>query len=412
MSCVADRGADTFAVDMTNFEELIAKKNKGSLKVYLGYAAGVGKTFEMLQEGHRLRRQGIDVIIGYLEPHDRPDTMALIDDLEEVPRKIHWIGGKSFPEMDVPAIIKRKPQIALIDELAHTNVRGSKNEKRYEDVFEILDHGINVITTLNVQHLESIADKVTEATQAPVQERIPDQVLRRADQIVVVDVTMEELRERLRGGKIYEKSKAEVALQRFFTFENLSFLREVCLREVAGDQVRKIEQQELLKKSAVDLAQEAVMVALSSDPTHGGILLRKASRMASQLSTRCYAVYVQKKTESPTQIDSAIQRKLQNNMKLAKKLGAEVVILQAENIPEALVTFATTHHVKHAVFGKSRRSPLMELIRGSVILNFAYDSVGVDVHIVTTTGEEAEPAADTQGGSLGSRPQDERGSRT
>ena len=240
--------------------------------------------------------------------------------------------------MDLTGILKRSPQVALIDELAHSNVTGAKNEKRYLDVLDILRHGINVISTMNVQHLESVAEKVTTATQVPVQERIPDHVLRRADQIVLVDVSMEELRERLRSGKIYEKSKADLALQKFFTYENLSFLREMTLREVAGDQVRKIEAQGLLKQGAADLAEEAVMVALSSDPTHVEILLRKAARLASQLSTRCYAVYIQKKQESATRIDSALQRKLQNNLKLANSLGAEIITIQADQVAEALET--------------------------------------------------------------------------
>ncbi len=370
------------------FEELIAKKTQGSLKVYLGYAAGVGKTYEMLQEGHRLARSGLDVVIGYVEPHARPDTIALVHGLEQVPVRQYSAGGRTFPEMDVAAILKRAPKVALIDELAHTNIVGAKNEKRYQDVLELLESGINVISTLNVQHIESVAERVTEATQAPVQERVPDVILGRADQVVLVDVTMEELRERLRTGKIYDKVKAEQAMMRFFTYENLSFLREIALREVAGDQVRKIESQGLLKQKAADLAEEAVMVALSSDPTHAEILLRKATRIASQLSTRCYAIYVQRKAESATQIDSTLQRKLQNNLKLAKSLGAEVITIQSENVVEALVTFATTHRVKHAIFGKSRRSPFMDLLKGSVILNFTHDSVGVDVHIVTVTGEE------------------------
>ncbi len=370
------------------FQELIQRKTKGSLKVYLGYAAGVGKTYEMLQEGHRLRKAGLQVVVGYVEPHARPETLALTQELEEIPRKYFPIAGREFPEMDVSAILKRQPEIVLIDELAHTNISGSKHEKRYQDVLEILDHGINVITTLNVQHLESVAEKVMQATQAPVQERIPDHILRRADQIVLVDVSMEELRERLRKGKIYATAKAELALQKFFTYENLSFLREMCLREVAGDQVRKIEEQGLLKAAASDLAQEAVMVALSSDPSHAEVLLRKATRLATQLATRCYAVYVQKRSESPTQIDSTLQRRLQQNLKLAKTLGAEIVTIQSDNVVEALVTFATTHHVRHAVFGKTRRSPLMDRIKGSFILDFIHDSVGIDVHVVTVTGEE------------------------
>lgn len=375
------------------FEDLIAKKTQGSLKIYLGYAAGVGKTFEMLQEGHRLKKRGLDVVIGYVEPHARPETASLTDGLEHVPVRKFSVGGREFPEMDLSSILQRKPEIVLVDEFAHSNVAGAKNEKRYQDVLELLENGINVISTLNVQHLESVADRVTQATQAPVQERIPDMILGRADQIVLVDVTMEELRERLRSGKIYEKAKAEQAISKFFTYENLSFLREIALREVAGDQVRKIEAQGLLKRKAADLAEEAVMVAMSSHPTHAEILLRKATRMAAQLSTHCYAVYVQKRKESATQIDSTLQRKLQNNLKLAKTLGAEVVTLQAENIAEALITFASNHRVKHAVFGKSRRSPFIDLLKGSVILDFTHDSVGVDVHIVTTTGDDRDDVA-------------------
>lgn len=372
----------------TTFEELIAKKKQGSLKVYLGYAAGVGKTYEMLQEGHRLKKSGMDVVIGYVEPHARPETSALMEGLEIVPPRFFSIGGRDFPEMDVQGVLNRSPQVVLIDEMAHTNITGAKHEKRYQDVLEILEHEINVISTLNVQHLESVADKVAQATHIPITERLPDQLLRRADQIVIVDVTMEELRERLRLGKIYERSKAELALTKFFTYENLSFLREMCLREVAGDQVRKIEEQGLLKSGVADLAEEAVMVALSSNPSHAEVLLRKATRMAAQLSTRCYAVYIQKKSESPTQIDSALQRQLQRNLKLANTLGAEIVTIQAEDVPSALVTFCTKNHVKHAIFGKSRRSPLIERLTGSLILKFIHDSVGIDVHVVTTTGEE------------------------
>jgi two-component system sensor histidine kinase KdpD len=370
---------------MGGFDELIERKKKGSLKVYLGYAAGVGKTYEMLQEGHRLRSQGFDVVLGYFEPHDRPETIAQLGELEQIPKKSVYHANRHFQEMDVKGILKRKPQIVLIDELAHTNVPGVQNEKRYQDVLEILEHKINVITTLNVQHLESVADRVEQATRTPVQERIPDHLLRIADQIVLVDVSMEELRERLRMGKIYDASKVEIALLNFFTYENLSFLRETSLREVAGDQVRKIEERGLLSKGATTLAEEAVMVSLSSDPTNAEVLLRKATRLANQLSARCYAVYVQTRAENPLKIDTTLQRKLQNNLKLAKILGAEVVTLQSHQISEALVNFATTHNVRHAVFGKSRRSPLLDLLKGSVVLNFIHDSVGIDVHIVTTT---------------------------
>jgi two-component system sensor histidine kinase KdpD len=375
---------------MTDFDELIQKKSRGSLKVYVGYAPGGGKTYEMLQEGHRLKDRELDLVVGFVETYGRQDTRALLEGLEKLPVKIYTVKGQDLPELDLEAIYRRKPELVLVDELAHTNAPGSKNEKRYQDILEILDHGINVISTMNVQHLESVAGKVTLCTLARVDERIPDQVFRRADQIVFVDVSMEDLRERLRVGKIYEKSQAEHALIQFFTYDNLSFLREICLREVACDQFRKIEQRQLLKKEAVDIAQEAVMVALSSDPSHAQVLLRKATRLAAQISTSCYAVYVQKIKEHPIKIDSALQLKLQNNLKMAKDLGAEVITLEEDNIVEALVNFAVTHHVKHAVFGKSRRTPLMDLVRGSVILQFIHDSVGIDVHIVTTTAEEED----------------------
>jgi two-component system sensor histidine kinase KdpD len=373
---------------MGAFEEIIERKKKGSLKVYLGYAAGVGKTYEMLQEAHRLKNRGFDVVIGYLEPHDRPETSAQASDIEMVHRKTISVGGRDFPELDLESILKRKPQVVLIDEFAHTNVQGSKNEKRYQDVFEILDHKINVITTLNIQHLESVADRVEVATGVQIQERIPDQVIRKADQVVLVDVSMEELRERLRMGKIYEKPKAESALVNFFTHQNLAFLREVALREVAGDQVRKIEEQSLLSKSVATLAEENVMVSLSSDPTNAEILLRKATRLANQLSSKCFAIYVQTKAEDPLSIDAGLQRKLQNNLKLAKTLGAEVITLHGNHIAEVLVNFAIQHQVRHAVFGKSRRTYLTERVKGSVVAEFMHESLGVDVHIVTTTGEK------------------------
>jgi two-component system, OmpR family, sensor histidine kinase KdpD len=372
---------------MSTFEELIERRKKGSLKVYLGYAAGVGKTYAMLQEGHRLKNRGIDVVIGYLEPHGRQETFDQLKDLEVLPTRTVEIGGRPYAEMDLDAVIRRKPQVALIDELAHTNLSGSKNEKRYEDVLEILDHEINVISTLNVQHLESIAEKIESVTKVSIRERIPDNILQRADQIVNIDVTTEELRERLRMGKIYEKSQAERAMLNFFTHRNLSVLREVALREAAGDQVRKIREQELVQGEEAALTQETIMVALSSNPNNAEGLIRKGARLASQLSSKCYVVYVQKKSEAPTVIDSELQRKIQNNLKLAQTLGAEVVILKSNNVSEALVTFAQENNVYHAVFGKSRLSPLQERLRGSVLLDFLHDSVGIDVHVLSTTPE-------------------------
>ncbi len=375
---------------MSEFDEVLERKKKGSLKIYLGYAAGVGKTYSMLQEAHRLRARGYDVVIGYVELHARPDTERLVAGLESVPPFARTIGNQPLQEMNLHAILRRRPQIALIDELAHTNIAICKNRKRYEDVIEILEQGINVISTLNVQHLESIAERVSGALVVPVSERIPDRILALADQIVNVDVTTEELRERLRFGKVYTQEKAETALTRFFTHENLSLLRKFALQEATRDQLRKIEEEQLLSENAAKEADEAVMVAMSSDPTNAELMIRKGARLASQLSSRLYLVYVQRRQEAPQNIDSELQRKLLGNLKLAKTLGAEVITLQAENIPEALTNFAHTHKVRHVVFGKTRRTPLKDRLFGSFLLDFIYDSVGIDVHVVSPTTSREE----------------------
>ena len=366
------------------FDEILERRKKGSLKIYLGYAAGVGKTYSMLQEAHRLKARGFDVVIGYLEPHSRVDTSAQIGDLEMIPRRSYVMGDQSYEEMDIAAVVRRNPQIVLVDELAHTNAPGSKNEKRYQDILELLDHEISVISTMNVQHLESVASKVTEVTSAEVRERVPDLILQRADQIVTVDVSIEELRERLRSGKIYRSEQAERALVNFFSHSNLSMLRETALRAAAGDQVRRIDEQQLLSPRAATVSHETVMICLSSDPTNAEILIRRGTKMASQMSARCFVVYIQRRLEGPTAIDATLQRKIQNNLVLAKKLGAEVVTLQGEDVGEALVNFATENNIRHAVFGKSRLSPFRERIRGSAILDFTYDAVGVDIHILST----------------------------
>ncbi|MBF0559384.1 MAG: universal stress protein [Nitrospirae bacterium] len=370
---------------MKGFEQLLERKKQGSLKIYLGYAAGVGKTYAMLQEGHRLREQGYDVVMGYVEPHNRPDTMRLQEGLEAVEPLQLNISNIPVREMDVEGIIRRNPQIVLVDEMAHTNASGSKNEKRFQDVLEILENGINVITTLNIQHFETIADKVDAALRVPVGERVPDYILQRADQIVNVDVTIEELRERLRAGKIYEMSKAERALLHFFTHENLSLLRKLALQEAADDQLRKIEEDSLLSEQAALEADEAVMAAMSSGAPNAEALMRKAAKLAARLSARCYIVYVQRKQEAPERINASLQRKLLSNLKLAKMLGAEIVTLHGEDIAETLVNFAQTNKVRHAIFGKTARSPIRERIFGSVIQDFINDSVGIDVHIIAAT---------------------------
>ena len=369
------------------FDEIIEKKRKGSLKIIMGYAAGVGKTYSMLNEAQTLKERGFDVVIGYIEPHKRSDTQELIIGLEQVPLKMMQVGDVSFFEMDVESIIQRAPQIVLVDELAHTNIVGSKNTKRYMDVLELLDAQINVISTLNVQHLESVAGKVTTATKVQIHERIPDKFIQVAQQIVMADVSMEDLRERLRLGKIYDKVRAETALMNFFTYHNLAFLRELCLREVAGNQFQKLEENDLLEKNE-SVAEETVMISLSSDATNAANLIRKGTKIAARLSSRAMVIFVQRNSESPTYIDSQLQRKLQQSFDLAHRLGAEVKILPSEKIADALVNFALENKIKHAVFGKSRLSPLRERLRGSILLEFIHDAVGVDVHVVNTESGE------------------------
>lgn len=377
---------------MDGFAQVLERKRQGSLKIYLGYAAGVGKTYAMLQEAHRLRDEGFDVVIGYVEPHDRQATLQLMDGLEQMPTRLCQRGASVFHELDVAAILQRRPSIVLVDELAHTNTQADNtspesttyHEKRYMDVLEILEQGINVISTLNVQHLESVAARVEAATGVGIRERLPDTVLRRADQVVNVDVTKEELRERLRQGRIYPPLQAEKALGSFFSYQNLSFLREICLREVSGDQGRRIDAQKLLSRHAAGEAVEAVMVALSSIPTDAEVLIRRGMRMASQLGSPCYVVYVQRPSESPLRIGAGVQRILQHNLQLASRLGAEVVQLEGHDVAETLVNFVSEYNVRHAFFGKSRLTPLRERLRGSFLLNFLHEAVGVDVHIANT----------------------------
>lgn len=375
---------------MEDFKSLIERKKKGSLKIYLGYAPGVGKTYAMLQEGLRLCEYGLDVVVGYVEPHTRPDTIKLLIGQECVePIKISR-GGGIFQEMNLDSILQRAPQVVLVDELPHNNIKGVKNKKRYEDVLEILDNGINVITNMNVQHVESMGDKVENALLVTVQERVPDSILKLANQVVNIDLSIEDLRERLRIGKVYEPERVEVALVRFFTYENLSLLRKFALQETANYQLRKIEEERLFGEQGTKEADEVVMYAISSSTANADALIRKSTRMASQLSSRCYVVYVQQKHESAEEIDSEVQRKLLERFKLAKMLGAEVVILHSDKVSEALVNFAQTHNVRHIVFGKTTRSPLQERLFGAMYFDFIYDSVGIDIHIMSSAPGKRE----------------------
>jgi len=336
------------------FLKMIRRSQRGRLKIYLGYCAGVGKTYQMLQEGHRLKAEGIDAVIGLLETHGRADIARLAQGLEVVPRRKQEYHGIIVEEMDAEAILARKPQVALIDELAHTNVPGSRNAKRYEDVQDILAAGIHVITTMNVQHLESLYDIVEKAVGVKVRERLPDSVLAQADQIVDVDLATEDLRQRLEEGKIYPPERVETALANFFIPSNLEKLREMTLRELASqiDLRRRGDEPE-----DTTSASDQIMVGLSSHGPNSEKLLRFGSRLAGRLNRNWYAVYVQTPAEEATVIDAKTQRMLSETLTLAKQLGAMVFTYKGENVSDTLLRFAQEYRVGQILIGRPTPRP-------------------------------------------------------
>ena len=365
-------------------ESLLARDEqarRARLRIYIGAAPGVGKTYQILEDAHLLKKQGQDIVIGFIEPHGRADTEALIGDLERVPvRRIEY-RGVVLEEMDVEAVIERKPQIAIVDELAHTNAPGSKNKKRYEDVLEILDAGIAVITAVNVQHIESLNDAIARITGVRVRESIPDYFLRRADEVVNVDVSVDTLRTRLRQGKIYKVEKIEQALTNFFRKGNLSALRELALRQLAEDQAAKshdYREREGLEQAAIP---EKVMVCMASRGS-AKKLLRTGSRIAGRLASDWFAVYVETPHEEPGRIDPADHATLMENMRLADELGANIVKLKARRVADALIDFARREGITHVVFGQSARSRWDILLRGSVINRFLSEVRGATVQVV------------------------------
>ena len=334
-----------------DFLTIIRRQQLGKLKIYLGPCPGVGKTYQMLIEGNRLKRQGVDVVIGYVEPHDRPETIAQIGDLEIVPPLIAHHHGITLHEMDVDAVLERKPTVALVDELAHSNAPQSRNRKRYEDVEDLLRAGINVITTVNVQHFESLYNIVEEATGVRVKERVPDEIIAKADQIVNIDLPAEDLQERLEAGKIYPEERVEAALRNFFTTKNLTGLREMTLSETANILDRKQREASEQEPNVGGLGQ--VMVAISSQGPDPGRLLRKTARLAAQLNAQWYAVYVRTPDESAVKIDAEVQRRVSDTLEAAQKMGGLVILLKHEQVAQALVSFVKEYGITHVVLGRS-----------------------------------------------------------
>jgi len=333
-----------------DFLAIIRRQQLGKLKIYLGPCPGVGKTYQMLIEGNRLRKQNVDVVIGYVEPHDRPETTAQIGELEIVPPLVAKYHGITLKEMDLDAVIARKPTVALVDELAHTNAPQSRNRKRYEDVQDLLRAGINVIATVNIQHFESLYNIVEDVTGVKVKERVPDEIITQADQIVNIDLPAEDLVERLQAGKIYPTERIEAALANFFTSKNLTRLREMTLSETANILDRKNREGAEQGSNAGGLGQ--VMVAISSQGPDPGRLLRKTARLAAQLNAQWYAVYVRTPDESAVKIDATVQRRVADTLEAAQKMGGLVISLKQENIAQALISFAKEYGITHVVIGR------------------------------------------------------------
>ncbi len=377
-------------------ESMLARaqeEGRARLRLYIGAAPGVGKTYRMLEDAHELRRQGLDVVIGFIEPHGRADTLSRIGALEQVPLRRIEYRGVTLNEMDVAAVKARHPQVAVVDELAHTNAPGSSHPKRFEDVLELLDDGIHVITAVNIQHIESLNDAVASTTGVRVRETIPDWVLKRADEVVNVDVSVETLRQRLRQGKIYDAAKVEQALTNFFRKGNLTALRELALRQLASDQAGKAQayrDREGLERPVIP---EKVMVAMASRGSARN-LLRVGSRMAGRLATDWYAVYVETPKEEPGRIKPVDHVALADNIRFAMQLGAKVVKLKGSRVADALVDFAKREGITHVIFGQSARSRWNLLLHGSIVDRFLRDVRDANVQIVPVrTHEEGDEHA-------------------
>lgn len=360
-----------------SFLQLIRRSEHGKLKVYLGHAPGVGKTYQMLQEGHRLKAEGIDVVVGLVETHSRRDIENLLDGLEIVPRERITYRGITLEEMNLDALLARKPQVALVDELAHTNPPDHGNSKRYMDVQDLLAAGIHVITTMNVQHLESLYNTVESLIHVKVMERLPDAILKEADEIVNVDLSPEDLQKRLKAGKIYPADRVPTALENYFQPQNLEQLRELALRETASQiDFHRREHPSEHDENVPD----QIMVCLTSSGANNAHLLRYASRLAGQLNRKWYAVYVQ----TPAAIDAAIQRSLSDVLTLANQLGAMVFTFRGQDVVDTILRFAHEYRVGRIVVGKSRPLPRWKRLLGhqTLVEHLLEKAAGLSVTVV------------------------------
>lgn len=347
------------------FLDLVKKSRRGKFKVYIGMSAGVGKTYRMLQEAHALLKNGIGIQIGYIETHNRAETHALLAGIPLIPRRKLFYKGKELEEMDVNAIISLHPEVVIVDELAHTNVEGSKNSKRWQDVVDILEAGISVISAVNIQHLESMNEEIEKITGIPITERIPDRILEHADEIVNIDLTADELIDRLKEGKIYDQTKIARALGNFFQPERILQLRELALKEVAHHLERKIS---LEIPKQIKLRPERFMACISTNNTTARIVIRKTARLASYYHSPWIVLYVQNSHESGDRVKLDLQRHLINNFKLATELGAEVIKVKSNQITQTIIKLAEEKEVTTICIGKPHLN-LFQMIRRTAIFN-------------------------------------------
>lgn len=361
------------------FLDLIKKSKQGKLKVYIGMSAGVGKTYRMLQEAHTLLRNGVDIKIGFIETHGRVETHALIKGLPMIALRTVFYRGKELSEMDLQTIINLHPEVVIVDELAHTNIHGSKNEKRWQDVLDLLSAGISVISAVNIQHLESLNHEIFQITGIEVKETIPDSILQQADEVVNIDLTADELVTRLKEGKIYEKSKVATALQNFFQAEKILQLRELALKEVASQVERKIETE---VPRNVSMRPERFLACISSNHEIAKKILRKTARLASYYQGKWYVLYVQTSHEDTDKIGLAAQRHLINNFKLATELGAEVIRVKSNEVAQNIFETAQKHHITTVCMGKPHGSFWRVVTRTSLFYKLLQKVSDTDIDLV------------------------------
>ena len=365
--------------NVQHFLELIRQSRRGKFKVYIGMSAGVGKTYRMLQEAQTLLRNGVDVKIGFVETHGRKETEMQLQGLPLIPRRQLFYKGKQLDELDVQAVINLHPEVVVIDELAHTNIEGSKNDKRWQDVIDILDAGINVISAVNIQHIESLYEEIRNITGIEVSERVPDSVLKEADEVVNIDLTADELVTRLKEGKIYAADKIPIALRNFFQPEKILQLRELALKEVASQVERKIETE--LPRNA-HLPAERFLACISSNHETAKKVIRKTARLASYYRSRWFLLYVQTPKEDGDKIGLAAQRHLINNFKLATELGAEVIREKQSNIARGIIEVAKRHGITTICIGKPHLN-LYKVIMSTAVFNQLLNSLAAsDIDVV------------------------------